>query len=116
MSRITHAVPIDIALELLADPQRRTLLDELIDRKADAIRLDELVEHVAPENPPPTASGTSIGADQLLLETHHTHLPKLEDAGLVEYDAQTGTVRYRPDEHVEKLHRFVSAELDGWAY
>jgi len=29
---------------------------------------------------------------------HHVSLPKLDDAGVLEYDAQSGELRYRTDE------------------
>ncbi|SFS10760.1 hypothetical protein SAMN05216559_3800 [Halomicrobium zhouii] len=33
---------------------------------------------------------------------HHTHLPKLDDAEVVEYDPDDGTVQYRGDPHIEQ--------------
>jgi hypothetical protein len=33
---------------------------------------------------------------------HHTHLPKLDDADVVEYDPDDGTVQYRGDPHIEQ--------------
>lgn len=33
---------------------------------------------------------------------HHTHLPKLDDAEVVEYDPSDGTVQYRGDPLIEQ--------------
>lgn len=43
------------------------------------------------------------GRDHLLVELHHTHLPKLEAHGVVEYDAESCWVRYQPDERLEAV-------------
>ncbi|UTF52000.1 hypothetical protein NGM29_09270 [Natronosalvus rutilus] len=53
-----------------------------------------------------------MSSERLLLDLYHNHLPKLEEAGLVEYDDRTETVRYHPNDHVEKLHQFVTTELE----
>nr|WP_121743792.1 hypothetical protein [Natronorubrum halophilum] len=71
--------------------------------------MDVLVKYMAPENPPPESHG---GTERLLVDLQHNQLPKLEAAGLIEYDARTETVRYHPDDRVEKLHSFVTAELE----
>lgn len=42
----------------------------------------------------------------------HNHLPRLDEAGLVEYDTSTHAVRYRPDEGAESLLRFLAEEFD----
>ncbi|MFC4438685.1 hypothetical protein ACFO3C_13525 [Halostagnicola sp. GCM10023398] len=72
---------------------------------------DELVEYVSLENPPPEQPG-AICTERLLLRLDHTHLPKLEETGFIEWDKRTKTVRYRPNERVEKLHQFVTAEFE----
>nr|WP_265110668.1 hypothetical protein [Halosolutus halophilus] len=73
--------------------------------------MDDLLEHVAAENPPPD-SGGMIDTGRLRLDLHHSKLPKLEAAGLVEYDDRTETVRYHPNDRVEKLYQFVTTELE----
>lgn len=111
MSRITDTVSIERALRILADRRRRFVLGRLIDSERNAVTLDALVEHASLENPRPEPVGV-CDADRFLFELHHVHLPKLEDAGLVEYVERTETIHYTPSERVEKLHRFVTAELE----
>lgn len=107
----THTIPTDTALEVLADPLRRSLVTQLVDGHENVTTLAELVDRITPGNPPPESPGVTRH-DALRLELVHTHLPTLEDAGVVEYDARTGTIRYHPDERVEKLLEFVTAELE----
>ena len=111
MSYSTHTVSTDTALHIVANQHRRSVLDHLIESDSNVVALDTLVEHVRPENPPPEPVGVG-GAKRMLLELHHTHLPKLEDAGLVEYDDPTKTVHYHQNERIEKLHQFVATELE----
>lgn len=56
--------------------------------------------------------GGTRDTESLRVELHHHHLPKLENAGLIEYDDRTETVRYYPNERIEKLHQFVTTELE----
>lgn len=72
--------PSDTALALLSSQTRRHLLSELIGRQ-----LPVAIEQLAP--PADVSSRQTF-----LLSTHHTHLPKLEHAGLLTYDAETRTV------------------------
>lgn len=62
----------DAVFECLADRRRREVVAQLRDREAAS--LGELAEN---------ADGRD---ERLALELHHRHLPKLADAGLVEYD------------------------------
>ncbi len=109
MSHITTGVSTETALRLVANQHCRTVLTQLINRESNIIGINALVKYMAPENPPPESHG---GTDRRLVDLRHNQLPKLEAAGLVEYDARTGTVRYHSDDRVEKLHRFVTAELE----
>lgn len=71
---------------LLADEHRRAVLAVVNDLEADlslvelATRLERLDEYDTKPKP------------SLLIELHHVHLPKLADAGIIEYDAATNTV------------------------
>lgn len=76
----------ETTLELLANEQRRLLLLVLQD-STGRISLDELARSVAAranEDTSLTDSGPST--DQVAISLHHNHLPKLDDAGIVDYD------------------------------
>lgn len=51
-----------------------------------------------------TAGGESDHGRETHLRTslHHTHLPKLDDANVVQYDPDDGTVQYEGDPRVEQ--------------
>ncbi|WP_312912810.1 DUF7344 domain-containing protein [Natronosalvus caseinilyticus] len=110
MSHITHTVSTETALHLVANQHRRSVLDKLIESERNSVAIDALIEHMSPEILP--ESTEAIPSDRLRLDLYHNHLPKLEDAGLVEYDNRTETVHYHPNDRVEKLHQFVTTELE----
>ena len=110
MAKETHTVSTEIALRVVADPCRRSILTQLIDGEKTVVTTDTLVDRISPENPPPKTTGTH--ADSLLIAVQHIHLPKLEDANLIEYDPRTKTIRYTPNERVERVLRFVTEELE----
>jgi len=78
----------DAALEALADSRRRSVVASL-DGADGTIPLDVLTARVA--------AGSDDDRDGIAIDLHHRHLPKLDDAGLVAYDAEErrveGTVR-----------------------
>ena len=83
---------------LAADHRRRVLLllcesdavDVPEDLRTRAVRThDRRPTQQVPERP----RQRTTDADRLEIELIHTHLPKLEDAGLVEWDRDAGTVR-----------------------
>ncbi|SFS46911.1 DUF7344 domain-containing protein [Halostagnicola kamekurae] len=114
----TQTISTETVLHLVADPRRRTILHQLREN-GGVIEIEALADVVAErtarsspieETDPPTARTD----DQRLTraELHHTHLPKLADAGVIEYDSRTGTVRYRSHDRVEALLGFVSRRLE----
>lgn len=91
---------VDDALSLLADRRRRYALYHLCDRAAATDRevtvsLRDLARHVA-------AVERDTGPERVLedefehvyLGLQHNHVPRLADAGVVEYDEDDGEVRF----------------------
>lgn len=77
----------DELLALLADSCRRRVLEVLLDANPDGrLTLEELSTRVDDE----TVGDETLCA--LTVALHHRHLPKLAEAGLVEYDPDTRTV------------------------
>lgn len=74
--------------ELLADRQRRHALAYLHDKPEDVATREELASHVSSRHP------ESPSEEYVVAELHHVSLPKLEDAGLLEYDPRSGAVRF----------------------
>lgn len=87
---------LDDLLKLLADRRRRYVLYYLDDAEDDVVTLDELSDHVADRREAWSANtdGTGVVAlERVRVGLHHNHLPRLADAGLIDYDGRTQTVR-----------------------
>lgn len=91
MSRTETRSSIDDTLRLLQNPQRRYVLYYLLDKRWTC--KESLVEQVAAWEHQTTISELS---DEELrrVETslYHSHLPKLADHGLIEYDFRSGDI------------------------
>ncbi|RKD98158.1 DUF7344 domain-containing protein [Halopiger aswanensis] len=97
-------VPIDNGFEALSDPYRRALCRYVLRTDADIVACEELVDYLADEAT--VATGTT-DRDRQTLESalHHRHLPALVDAGVVEYDRQSGAVYLDRDATAALLER-----------
>ena len=85
---------IDDVFRTLASERRRAVL-YFFHRSADEVAsVEDLVDHVA---------GRGDDPENVAVGLHHVTLPKLGDAGVVEYDARSRTVRYREDPLVETM-------------
>jgi len=89
---------LDSLFEILASGQRRRLLAHLIDTDDGVATLPELAALIADGDD---------DRERATIRLHHTHLPKLEDEGVVEYDARSETVRYRGSEAVTAWVEFA---------
>lgn len=93
---------LDASLRLVSDRQRRRILRQLRDEPTGTTTLEDLLDHLHDgEAPPPTAEQPD--RDQLSIRLVHSHLPKLSNHGIIDYDRDDGEIRYRPDERVETV-------------
>jgi DNA-binding transcriptional ArsR family regulator len=88
----TDAAGWDAVLESLADRRQRIILTTL-PKDGEPVDRDELVTTVAGKIR--KYSQKDVSEQQLRIDLHHRHLPKLEAAGLLEYDVDAGTVAYQ---------------------
>lgn len=96
----------DTLFHLLADENRRRILFSLCD--TDSIRLPDAIlprGQARSRHPGGSHSGPTpeIGSDsdegarrQMEIQLRHRHLPKLHQAGVIEWDRDTGTVSRGP--------------------
>jgi len=77
------AISIDRAFELLSREHRRRVLYYLMDNEG-AASIDDIAEHAA--------GASDDAADAAAVGLHHTHLPRLADAGVIDYDRDTERV------------------------
>jgi hypothetical protein len=85
----------DAVFLALSDPRRRHVLDALRERDS-SIPLSELARSVAKREAASAESADSAAPDEdaarVHLSLYHSHIPKLADAGVVEYSPEGGTV------------------------
>lgn len=105
MNATTQSLSTDTALRVLADRRRRQVLQYLAESDGTAT-----VDHLVTALDEPTGATTASDATrkQLVGELQHVHLP-MQDAGLVEYDARTATIRYQSTNLVEDLLQVCSS-------
>jgi len=79
-------------IQLLSDHTNRAVLSILNDAAQD-LSVDELADRILRQE---ISSGASCdtNSEQLVLRLHHDHLPRLDEAGLVEYDHESNDVAY----------------------
>ena len=87
-------------LRLLAPERRRAVMRALMDEPNATHRVDDIVAAIN-ETYEDAMDGSS-DRTYLRASLHHTHLPKLDDAEVVDYDAGDGTVQYRGDPFIEQ--------------
>jgi len=89
-----NTLSLNGVFDLLADDRRRYVWEYLSGRSGNRIPLDELTDQVSSDE---SAVGTTASVDArraIRVSLHHVHLPKLADAGLLEYDTRSNVVHY----------------------
>ena len=93
-------VDTDGALRLLSDPLCRFVIGRLAELPGDSANLDDLIESYVERT-------EGVGRDSVELQCRHAHLPALAAAGVVDFDEQSGDVRYYPDPLIEEVLEVV---------
>lgn len=85
---------LDALFGALADPRRRTILASL-NHSFQEVRLETLARDVgAREQSTAESAVPEDEVEKILVTLRHVHLPKLADAGLIEYDADEQMAAY----------------------
>lgn len=87
--------PLDELLPLLADQHCRATLSYFRDSPEDVTPVLNLANEISKED--------HGGTEQIVLDLHHSVLPRLADADAVDYDARSQTIRYRGHTELETL-------------
>jgi hypothetical protein len=97
MSTYDTTLSQDDIYDILSSARRRYILLQLKQRQGP-IELTELAEELAAwENDAPVADLPQEDRKRVYVSLYQTHIPKLDDAGLVEYDSDSGLVAIRRD-------------------
>lgn len=99
ISSAPHRVSEEVH-EVFSGPQEQVVLSQLLDRD-EPVPLDELAEHVAEE----VGVDSEDGRQHIAISLHHVYLPKLDDGGFVDYDAERRTVTVTG--HGETVYQYV---------
>ncbi|SFR49142.1 DUF7344 domain-containing protein [Halorubrum sodomense] len=102
----------DELFSLLSNPRRRFIL-QYLNKNPGGIRLQDLATEVAAwENETDPEELTDKEEKRLYVSLHQTHIPKLEAAGIVEHDSDTGEIRLT--DRGTDVNRYLDADApDG---
>ncbi|MFB6106237.1 MAG: hypothetical protein ABEJ70_04615 [Halobacteriaceae archaeon] len=88
-----EGVPLDVTYDLLRNRRRRLVLHHLVDAPGNRSDIGDLATQLAAwENDEPLEAVTSTERKRTYNTLQQTHLPKLAEAGIVDYDRNRGTV------------------------
>ena len=93
----TRSIPLDEQFDALARTDRRAVIQFFRDEAAEEVTLDDLVTGIV------DGSYWDTDESHARLCLHHSTLPKLADAGILDYDAKRNTVSYHGQPAVERL-------------
>ena len=83
----------DTIFDLLSSARRRYTLWYL-HQQPDPVHLQDLAEEIAAwENDTEPENLTDQDRKRVYVSLYQTHIPKLEEAGVIEYDGETGEIR-----------------------
>lgn len=101
----------DAVLDLCSSKHRRIVLAVLAEQRR-TLTVSDLAKAVLKHNHHaslPEVSGETMARIEIAL--HHTHLPKLVAAGIVEYDGERHLVE--PTEEFDEIEPYLSAILEA---
>ena len=100
----------DLLFELLADRRRRHILQCLTDQPDGVAEFTDLVDAVVGHEPETDAGDRETVRTSL----YHVHLPKLAEAGVIDYDTRSEAVRYSEHPLLEEcLANILHGQYDG---
>ncbi|WP_247002598.1 DUF7344 domain-containing protein [Halosolutus gelatinilyticus] len=108
-----HELPLslDALLDILANHRRRALLEYLWNQPQNAGSFEEATEYAILEVG--RKQGRQPNHDDVQVELQHHHLPKMADAGIIDYDIRSQTIRYHENERLETAYdRVCDLALD----
>jgi hypothetical protein len=109
-SEAAESLPLDVVFDMLKNERRRKVL-KYIREEDGPFTLSELAEHIAAlENDKDIAALNSTERKRVYVGLYQCHLPRMADAGVIEFDRHRGTVR--PGDNSEQLYPYIDVESD----
>ena len=104
-------LPLDVVFDLLSSERRRRTIDYLRNATG-AVELSELAEHIASlENEKPVDELTSSERKRVYVGLYQAHLPKMDSAGVLEFDRDRGEIRLHP--RAGQLFRYLDMDAEN---
>lgn len=103
----TGQITLDELHSSLASERRRLVLSYLVTHSEVALSIDDLVDVVVGCETPHV--GPQSQRSRIEIDLYHVHLPKLADAGVIDYDPVAETAQYVGSEQLDSL---LTAELE----
>jgi hypothetical protein len=108
------ALTRDVVFDILSSPRRRYVIYYL-QRVDEPIELTRLAEEVAAwENETTVEELTSQQRKRVYVSLYQTHVPKLDDANIVDYDQEAGTVQLAAGADAVETYLSDSGEEVPW--
>lgn len=105
-----YPLSLDALLEILSNQERRYLLEYLIDETEVTASPKDAISYITRQIT--LQRGEQPNTEDIQVSLQHHHLPKLANAGLIEYDMRSETIRYHGNDQLEELYELVS-EFDA---
>lgn len=117
-------LPLDVVFELLKNQRRRRVL-RYLEEESETVDLGTLAEELAAEeNDKSPRALSSSERKRVYISLYQCHLPKLDDAGVIDFESNRGTISRtdRTSAFTHYLDRMAdsdrddeSAEDEGWS-
>lgn len=102
----------DVAFHLLQNPRRRAVLRYLLWGDEGTHVMRDVAEAVAAwEHDTTVASLAGAERQRVYISLYQSHLPKLADAGVIDYDQDRGVIEPRPP--IRVLESFLGESLEA---
>jgi hypothetical protein len=106
-------LPLDVVFDLLSEQRRRYAVYYLIDAADDTVDFDALAEQVAAWDASGEPSAELV--DRVCVDLYQVHLPKLDEASVIDFDHRSRTVRFWGQPSIEEYAEHAAMqELDDW--
>ncbi|GAB3679346.1 hypothetical protein GCM10028857_00560 [Salinarchaeum chitinilyticum] len=104
---------LDVVYDILKNTRRRRVLHLLHEEDVDGTTLGDLAERIAAiENDKPRSQLDAQERKRVYVGLYQCHLPRMDDAGVVDFDGDRGTVELGP--HAGQVYdQLESAEDDS---
>jgi hypothetical protein len=98
----------DVVFDILSNRRRRYILSSLYQRDDPITLMDFANEIAAWENGVPPDEVTSDQQKRVYVSVYQTHVPKLQDAGVITYESDSGLIELT--ERAEDLVQYLPVE------